>query len=274
MSEPVWTWNVPREAAALTCGNLRAAAIVHEKGGFISLQEWDGQKASVPFQDDQFDAWDLSALQALAYMAPNFRSESLQLADAYVRGNDLVASYSESGGQRIAPEIYWRATHLEEFATAKIELIVSIRTGLLDSEPASRVHSSINAEGQLLHAASLDPTQFEVIKPATGEHNYPLPPTKVIDAAQSSEHLFLFRLPQFALSYAAMVHPSDFVSAEAHVDTTPPHSFTATIFPEHLEKGVIRRGRVCGWFMPLKNDLHTAVTLARQFVDEPLPLTA
>jgi hypothetical protein len=48
----------------------------------------------------------------------------------------------------------------------------------------------------------------------------------------------------------------------------------AKLFPEHLEKGVIRRGRVCGWFMPAENDLETAVALARQFVAEPLPLTA
>ena len=48
----------------------------------------------------------------------------------------------------------------------------------------------------------------------------------------------------------------------------------ATLFPERLEKGVIRRGRVCGWFMPVENDLETAVRLARAFVEEPLPLTA
>src|SRR5262245_9774468 len=118
MSDPVWTWKLPGEAAVLTCGNLKATAIVHEKGGFVSLEEWGGQKTSLPFEDEQLGNVNLAALQALAYMAPRFRSESLDLADAYVRGSDLVASYSESGGQRIAPEIYWRATHLEEFATA------------------------------------------------------------------------------------------------------------------------------------------------------------
>ena len=67
-----------------------------------------------------------------------------------------------------------------------------------------------------------------------------------------------------------MVHPTDFVSARLqhtrHVETT--------LFPEHLEKGVIRRGRICGWFMPAENDLDTAVELAREFVNEPPPLTA
>jgi hypothetical protein len=45
------------------------------------------------------------------------------------------------------------------------------------------------------------------------------------------------------------------------------------LFPERLEKGVIRLARICGWFMPAENDLATAVELAKRFVAEPPPLT-
>ena len=74
------------------------------------------------------------------------------------------------------------------------------------------------------------------------------------------------------MSYAHMVHPSDFVSMRLKVALYAGVA-ESQLFPEHLEKGVIRRGRICGWFMPLENDLQTAVELARQFVNEPLPLT-
>jgi hypothetical protein len=83
--------------------------------------------------------------------------------------------------------------------------------------------------------------------------------------------LFVFRQPELGLSYAEMVHPTDFVSAEAN--GRPPTCVRSTLFPEGLEKGVIRRARICGWFLPTENDLETAVELAKQFVDEPLPLT-
>jgi hypothetical protein len=274
MSNPVWRWKVPGEAAVLSCGSLRAMAIVYEMGGFISLHEWRGQKTSFAFDDEQLGELNIAALHALAYMPPRFRSESLELADAYLRGNDMVASYAESGGQRVAPEIYWRASYSEEFAATRIELIVSVRTGLLDSEPTSSVYSSTKVEAELLHAASLDPAGFEPVTPWPDTQPDEQSPAKVIDATHSSEHLFVIRLPQYDLTYAQMVHPSDFVSTDTHVHSDLQVSLGSKLFPERLEKGVIRRGRICGWFMPIDNDLETAVALARQFVDEPLPLTA
>jgi len=71
-----------------------------------------------------------------------------------------------------------------------------------------------------------------------------------------------------------MVHPSDFAGASVALDGRQPMVVNSTLFPERLEKGVIRRGRICGWLMPVENDLATATILARSFVDEPLPLTA
>src|SRR5262245_47212241 len=163
MSDQVWKWKVPGEAAVLNCGHLRATVIVHERGGAIGLDEWRGQKTSLPLGDDQLGDTDIPALHALNYVPPRFRSESLQLADSYLRGGDMVASFAESGGQRVAPEIYWRASFVQELAATKIELIVSIRTGLLDSEPASLVYGMTHVEAELLHAASLDAGQFDSI---------------------------------------------------------------------------------------------------------------
>ena len=72
-----------------------------------------------------------------------------------------------------------------------------------------------------------------------------------------------------------MAHPTDFVSTElTHQDHMHGWNFFATkLLAERLEKGVIRRARICGWFLPAENDLSVAVELAKQFIDEPLPLT-
>jgi hypothetical protein len=153
---------------------------------------------------------------------------------------------------------------VDGFQAAKLELIVSVKTDLLDSRPLSRTHSLISPEATIMHAASLAEPRFETVKP--GRHRF--------DTKDSSEHLFVFRMPELELSFAQLVHPSDFVAAELGLDGEPPYSLLTTLFPERLEKGVIRRGRVCGFFMPVKNDLEIAAELARRFVDEPLPLTA
>ena len=79
--------------------------------------------------------------------------------------------------------------------------------------------------------------------------------------------------------YAQILHPSDFESIELRYQLHDVKgAFTAwhiksLLLHQPLEKGVIRRARICGWFMPAENDLQTAVELARRFVDEPLPLT-
>jgi hypothetical protein len=94
-----------------------------------------------------------------------------------------------------------------------------------------------------------------------------------VHSSESNEHVFLFRSPTAKTSFAEVVHPSDFVSAEVHSDAARPWLVDVRLFPERLEKGVIRRARICGWFLPAENDLETAVELAKRFVDEPLPLT-
>ncbi len=273
MSNPAWTWKVNGSSAVLSCGPVRATAIVHEKGGSIALDEWKGEKTRIPVCDEKRDDLESSALVALTFACVLYESESLQLAETYVRGSDFVASFTESGHQRVAPQIYWRAEYIDEFHVVKIELIASVRTSLLDSESVALVHGAFNSATQVLHAATLDTECFKVIagleKQVDTESS-----ARVFKAEQSPDQLFIARFPRFGLTYAQMVHPTDFHSVEAASDGDSHFWLSNLLFSQQLEKGVIRRARVCGWFMPLENDLETAVKLARQFVDEPLPLTA
>src|SRR5437016_721897 len=63
------------------------------------------------------------------------------LAERYVRGGDLVASYAPSVDWPYAPQIYWRAepTGNSQGVLAAVSLLVSIQTNLLDTHPV--VHS-------------------------------------------------------------------------------------------------------------------------------------
>jgi hypothetical protein len=168
-----------------------------------------------------------------------------------------------AGPHRIAPQFYWRTALEADGSAIRIELMLSVRTELLDSNPVWRLASFVKGS-KLLHARSLEGVAFEDIsRRGMSFHR-----------SDSTEHLFLFRHEEMKFSYAEMVHPSDFAAAEARLGNDQPPAVISEIFPERLEKGVIRRGRVCGWFMPAENDLETAVRLARAFVEEPLPLTA
>ncbi|MBW8884794.1 MAG: hypothetical protein JF612_08470 [Planctomycetia bacterium] len=135
-----------------------------------------------------------------------------------------------------------------------------MQTDLLDSSPLSIVWSNLPCM-ELLHSAAMDATAFEPVSLVHGR--------AIIGANTGTFHLLVARLHDGHCSYAQLVHPADFELLEIDHGVR----IRTPIFHQHLEKGVIRRGRICGWFMPAENDLQTAVELARQFVDEPLPLT-
>lgn len=200
-------------------------------------------------------------MSVLASELPDSSATPLVLAELYVRGNDLVAEYAHTERQRIAPHVYWRAVLEKRLSAVRIEEVLSVRTELLDSEPTWSVGSFV-MESQLFHTSNLLRPLFNDI--STGS---------AFDRSDSDEHLFVFRRLDAGFSYAEMVHPSDFVSVQATPDGHQPLFLQSKLFPERLEKGVIRRARICGWFMPAENDLETAVELAKRFVAEPPPLT-
>jgi hypothetical protein len=248
MSASPVAWRIEEHGAHLDCGLLQAFAVSAAENPGLIARSWNGQ--AVP------------RFAVLCSHGPKQRSEALSVAERFVRKTDLVECCDPVGPHRITRHIYWRASFDERLTAARIELILSAQTELLDSVPTWTVASCV-LDAQRFYTNDLQQHRFEDLSNSA----------KSCNANDSSEHLFVFRLERLGLSYAQMVHPSDFVSAHAPFERNP-DLVVSTLFPEHLEKGVIRRGRICGWFMPAENDLETAVALARQFVDEPLPLTA
>ncbi len=213
-------WRLNNSRAALACGELSAA---------IDLGEFDLGLQSVNWAGSLIEG------RMLGPQLPRVSGSQPPISECYIRGSDLVASFERPGPLAAVPHVYWRVRHDKAARAVGVELIVSMRTDLLDSEPQTHVVT------ELSHAT---------IRPE---------PLRILDLSGG-------------ISYFQIVHPDDlFAVEERHAGDR--YRITTTLFPERLEKGVIRRARICGWFLPSDSDLAVAVELAREFIAEPPPLT-
>lgn len=245
------SWQTTDKGAIVSCGPLVGRVEADGRGVQLLVATWQGQPSD--------------AFGAMITGGPGPRPPVIEVEETYVRGCDFVARYTRSEEFPVAPQFYWRAAFEKELQAAQVEMILSVQTDLLDSNPEVTV-SSVALESRLYYADAIDSGAFRELTPNASETE--------VNRELSRQHLFVFRNEMLGISYAQMVHPSDFVAARVVTGPEHPPLVESTLFPEFLEKGVIRRGRICGWFMPSENDLAAAVKLARRFVDEELPLTA
>ena len=177
------------------------------------------------------------------------------LDDAYVRGNDLIASFPQSEERSTSSQVYWRFVDSIEDAFA-IDVLISKQTSFLQSDPSVSVRTTLS-----------DGTIYQI----QGESALPLQDS---DLQCITEIPFVIYRPRAtdACSYVEMVHPSDIVASELK---SGPNSFEINhhLFRHELEKGVIRRGRVRGAFVRRADDVAAAQHLYDQFVKSPPPLT-
>jgi len=181
------------------------------------------------------------------------------LIESYSRGSDLVARYAETPDRSVRPECYWR--YVDRVGDALIiEVLISVQTSLLASEPAIHTRSILPA-GEL---ARIDvEQQFRL---------HPLGSSEL--TASSGLGILVVRSQAFVnWTYAEMIYPSDYIggrvtAGEASIE------LVFDLFPESLEKGVIRRARVRGCWVPRDGDREHIRQAYEQFVAAPLPLTA
>lgn len=201
--------------------------------------------------------------------------------DAYTREGDLVVTYPKSS-QGVRTQVYWHVEACEPSNTSgtpsEIDLWVSAQTDLLDSQPNIQVQSQITAS-EVLECLGTDPQDYR-----------PLPDNNEISLAAPEDRCvqgLIFRLSS-ELTYAQLIHPSDVLTREeldehqASAQTVicgEPHgerfqyTCQSRLFFEALEKGVIRRARVRGVFVPRQNDLKAVAACARRLSTQKLPLT-
>jgi len=191
-----------------------------------------------------------------------------QLIDAYIRGNDLVATYAGVESWPYAPQIYWCAESipadglaLSSRSLTALSIVVSIQTNLLDTHPRIVVHSALPADDVLLISVVGD----DMLVDSHVEGIQTLDP-------RSTACGLVWRLPGDKLSYAEIMPLNDFRQLSV-VRTGGTIGSRWELFTEFLEKGVIRRARVQSLFVPRENDVQLVAECCQAIDKRPLPLT-
>lgn len=190
--------------------------------------------------------------------------------DGYVRGRDLVAAYAPQGPWPFRTQVYWRVWTSQLSDVAAIELVASMQTSLLDTQPRLFTTTHVAADEVL---RLVDPARERfvlLVPPAAGA--LPLEPDDGCGCV-------LLRQAEGRASYAEMVHPVDFVDsqlARAPVQDQPPATWWSLrhrLFAAHLEKGVILRARVLAAWVERARDEELVPALYREFAASEPPLT-
>ncbi|MDP6466679.1 MAG: hypothetical protein QF918_03010 [Pirellulaceae bacterium] len=200
----------------------------------------------------------LDAAGILGVCAGQVDPAAVKSTDYYVRGDDMIVSYQLATTPDVGLQIYWRVIHDETTPATGIEAIVSAQTELSDSHPALTVRSLLPPGDVLTMTASGDRT----FRPLALDR----------DDSATSDGAVLIRFDSDEISFLEMVHPSD----DCGVTIKRTSGQLVTYYPiltEQLEKGVIRRSRIRGMFLPRENDSSFASELYAQFASSPTPLT-
>lgn len=170
-------------------------------------------------------------------------------SDSYVRGDDLIASYSTSDSP-FGWQIYWRRAETD----SGLEVVLSLQNRLLSGNPAIRITSCLPSNETWYFDASGQPLDAQAV--TSGK----VRPAIVAIALDN----------QWA--YAEWVHPADVQDIQLLRSATTVTT-EWTVFGDDLEKGVIRRARLRGEFL-LRESLTTELpTRLHSFLHSPIPLS-
>jgi hypothetical protein len=186
-----------------------------------------------------------------------------KLVDGYVRGNDLVATYTGGDDWPYRPQIYWDVETIEagDQEIPAITLVISIQTNLLDTHPRIVVASNLLCEEGFLVSIVGDDMLID-------SHVKGL---QTLDPRATACGL-VWRLPGTKTSYAEIMPTADFRRLNvARSDTVIGSRWE--LFAEFLEKGVIRRSRLQSLFLPRENDIQLTAEACQTITKRPLPLT-
>ena len=185
----------------------------------------------------------------------------LPLADAYVRGDDLVASYQPADDWPYSPQFYWNASSLEgvDQLLGSLSLLISVQTHLLDTWPRISVGSQFTCRELL-----------QLIPPAGTTE--PLQPDQTIRPSTSA-CCVLYRPADVPISYVEIMPPTDFRELTVRPAAGGGYRAEWHLFADFLEKGVIRRARLQSAFLPRQNDVQRALECSATMERRPLPLT-
>lgn len=179
------------------------------------------------------------------------------LSDLYVRGDDLIAKYKSSADE-FERELYWRIHQADsQTQSFALEMIYSLQTDLLDSQPDPCIVSTLKLESVSYWSAAGDP----LVGDLTWQKQ---------DAAEGCQ--LITTTLESGTRLAIAVYPSDLIRmelAQSGVETT----VTCRLNADFLEKGVIRRTRMFALCTDGAVTEEDVVEIAQTFLDSKTPLT-
>lgn len=181
--------------------------------------------------------------------------------ERYTRGSDLVARYPENQSQPYSLEAYWRVS-VPQTDHVQIDSIVSLQTSLLESYPTAQTVTSLAA-----HEAWFVPSDGTKARMLANELNAEQTTTSDDFAG------ILLRSKEGGWSYLEGTQVSDLGTWQADWDKSGKWTMKRFLGGEFQEKGVIRRLRVRGIFLPQEGDIENAPHLLSEFASSPPPLT-
>ena len=147
-------WSLHGNVADLSCGKLSGRIDALRPNAGLHDVALDGAQQAT------------NILRAYRSDAGHEKSWPLLVAESYVRGNDLVASYQATDDWPFSPQLYWRANslHAVDGVLASVSLLVSVQTHLLDTVPQIAVASQVPCDETLLVSVSGDaqPTSVRI----------------------------------------------------------------------------------------------------------------
>ncbi len=204
------------------------------------------------------DTTTLDKFRVLGLLAPDMDRDAQQsLIDGYVRALDLIATYAQTEDRTAQVQYDWRWLPEETFGG--IEVLLSVQTSLLESRPGLQTQSLFGHATVGCLTTTMD---FQSIGHSTMVRD------------DRGTGVFLIR-PQDhpTLSYVEMIHPSDFVQADLRFGCDGVE-LLYQLFPDSLEKGVIRRARIQAFWLPRSGDEKLACERYNQLVSSAPRLTA
>ncbi|HEX3600726.1 MAG TPA: hypothetical protein VHU84_11325 [Lacipirellulaceae bacterium] len=189
----------------------------------------------------------------------------LPVADAYVRGNDLVASYRPVDAWPYSPQLYWQANSLADVdgVVASLSALLSLQTHLLDSWP--KISSATQMPVAKLLLIAIDDRGDANVEPLeTDARTIPADATCCV----------VSRLDHAPYSYIELASAADICGGQITQNAMGSQVVWRLFAEEFLEKGVIRRARVHSAFVPRSDDVEIAIECAAAIERAPLPLTA
>jgi len=187
------------------------------------------------------------------------------LVDAYVRGPGVIAVYESRLGGAVATQLDWRFVAHAALGVAGVELIVSVHTELLDDDPELSLVSELPYR-ELFQAAEGEGASLVRIAGLGFEPG--------ASCRCRGAGLFAYRLAHAAGSYLEMFPPADFGYAEFEPGAAPGTLRSRWgLFGERLEKGVLRRTRVCGLLCSHTPTAEVTAACYRRWLDLGTPLS-